>query len=231
MDAFVKQDDLEGLTDFVGRMPWSKKKALLIAVSLHQGQKDRGGKPYIEHLQYVAENSCTIRKSIFLTESSPTQIVDQYAVGVLHDSLEDVTIIMRTGSTHDRKKEFLPLNAKHLIKMGVPDRVVRAIELLTKNKNEVNLSREVDKSTPESSWEAYKPQIMPLLAPDSDVPRESQILGICAKIADNRHNADFTRLPRKAHFLPSTMIRCATYGMSAAALICRAYELEREPIN
>ena len=50
------------------------KKAMNIAVYLHNGQLDRGGYPYMHHLMHVAEQFTT---------------TDEVIVALLHDSVED----------------------------------------------------------------------------------------------------------------------------------------------
>ena len=57
---------------------WAEK-AEVLARSLHHGQKNKAGKPYIEHLEFVVEH---------LDDSTD----EMRAVAWLHDSVEDTAI-------------------------------------------------------------------------------------------------------------------------------------------
>ena len=57
---------------------WAEK-AEVLARCLHHGQKDKAGKPYIEHLEFVVEH---------LDDSTD----EMRAVAWLHDSVEDTAI-------------------------------------------------------------------------------------------------------------------------------------------
>jgi hypothetical protein len=82
------------------------EKAKCIARKMHNGQIDKVGEPYIEHLERVADE---------------LQSEDEKIVAWLHDIVEDT--------------EFSLSDLKH---GGFPDYIVKAINSISKRKNERN---------------------------------------------------------------------------------------------
>lgn len=78
-------------------------KAILLATTKHDGQKDKGGMPYILHPLKVMHYLKTDDQELM-------------AIAVLHDIIEDTDVTFQDLRNH-----------------GMTDRVVYAIKLLTKN--------------------------------------------------------------------------------------------------
>ena len=115
------------------------KKAMRLAFKAHEGQLDRANLPYVNHPLHIAE-----------------QMNDEYltCVALLHDTVED-------------SKGLVTIN--RLKKLGFPDKVVEAVELLTHkdNVNYIDYIKNLSKNE----------------------------LARIVKIADLEHNMDMTRLP------------------------------------
>lgn len=82
-----------------------------LATTLHAGQSDKSGRPYIGHAERVAD---------MVRNSGGTWVQEQAAW--LHDTIED------TQAT-----------AQYLLGRGVPGAVVNIVEALTHDKNEPNI--------------------------------------------------------------------------------------------
>lgn len=89
-------------------------KAISIASSAHEGEEDRGGKPYILHPLWVMDRVRHLGE-------------DSMIVGVLHDVVED------TDWTLDK-----------LIKEGFNQNVIHALSLLTHDKSEVPYEKYIE---------------------------------------------------------------------------------------
>lgn len=85
--------------------------AATIAALAHKGQKDKLGKPYIDHPHWVANDA--------QRQGLPVEAI---AAAWLHDVLEDTTL---TGA--------------RLLELGIPASVVEIVEALTHPKSESNL--------------------------------------------------------------------------------------------
>jgi len=93
------------------------KKAIEIAKSAHEGQVDKAGKPYFEHVQTVSELASEI--ILGWNEEYDDFLYQAKIVGYLHDVVED------TSHTID-----------DLWKFQVPTDCILAIETLTKSKGQ-----------------------------------------------------------------------------------------------
>lgn len=85
-------------------------KAFKIAVKAHEGQFDKGNKPYILHPVQVSMNFDNFKQK------------DYVIVSLLHDVVEDSNITLND-----------------LIKCGFSEDVIKAIKAITKNKDETYL--------------------------------------------------------------------------------------------
>lgn len=83
-------------------------KAYQLAATLHTGQVDKAGRPYIEHLSRV-----------FLRVQAAGGDVMQQIAALLHDSIEDGKV-----------------SASQLSWLGVPDEALYLIQTLTKSKSQ-----------------------------------------------------------------------------------------------
>jgi (p)ppGpp synthase/HD superfamily hydrolase len=83
-----------------------------IARQAHSGQKDKAGADYIEHPRRVAERF------------DPVTQPDEYATAWLHDVIEDT-----------------PISPEYLRASGIPQNVVEAVQLLTKDDREMDLDQ------------------------------------------------------------------------------------------
>jgi (p)ppGpp synthase/HD superfamily hydrolase len=111
--------------------------AIALARQVHQGQRDKAGKPYIEHVLRVVAS---------------LDAADDKIVGALHDVLEDSAY-----------------TAESLRRMGYPDRIVHAVECLTKRDGE--------------DYEHYIGRV------------KQDAIARRVKIADLKDNMDMARLP------------------------------------
>jgi (p)ppGpp synthase/HD superfamily hydrolase len=109
-----------------------------LAAQAHAGQVDQAGRPYIDHVRAV--------RDLLAGHGEAAQMA-----GVLHDVLEDTA-----------------LTAEELRRRGCPERVVAAVESVTRREGEAYL----------------------------DMVRRAAAdpLGRLVKLADNAHNSDETRL-------------------------------------
>lgn len=82
------------------------RRALMIARTAHEGQRDKAGQPYINH-------PCRVSQSRWC------QGTEEQVVALLHDVLEDSEI-----------------TAHELIVYGIPKRLVESIQCLTRQPNE-----------------------------------------------------------------------------------------------
>lgn len=89
-------------------------KAILIATLAHEGQFDKGGKPYILH-------PLTVMHKLDSTDE------DEQAAAVLHDVIEDCT-----GKTIKMPGGDKVISYRMLSEEGISDRAIEMIKLLTK---------------------------------------------------------------------------------------------------
>ncbi|GBQ85045.1 hypothetical protein AA14337_2979 [Acetobacter malorum DSM 14337] len=142
-----------------------------------------------------------------------TSSVHQYAVGMLHDSIEDATI------RGEGSGEVFRLCREDLLAMGLPTVVVEAVALLTKKDKPETDAAKVDRFDPLSLWHNYQKQISHLMSWDASTPAsESYVMALCAKIADNQHNKDLERLRHKDRAKPQNVARSAMYSISESFL-------------
>jgi len=88
-------------------------KAIKLARSAHEGQVDKAGKPYFEHIQAVSEKVSEIVLS--WNEEYDDFLIQAQIVSYLHDVVEDT-----------------PLSIDDLWKLQIPVECILAIETLTK---------------------------------------------------------------------------------------------------
>lgn len=89
-------------------------KAILIATLAHEGQFDKGGKPYILH-------PLTVMHKLDSADE------DEQAAAVLHDVIEDCT-----GKTIKMPGGDKVISYRMLAEEGISDRAIEMIKLLTK---------------------------------------------------------------------------------------------------
>ncbi|MDD6879463.1 MAG: GTP pyrophosphokinase [bacterium] len=87
--------------EFIREIEDNYKKATMLANLFFKDKKDKGGFPYLGHLQYV---------------SNSFEDEEHKIVGMLHDIIED-TVVSKTI----------------LYELGFSDKVIEAIDVLTKN--------------------------------------------------------------------------------------------------
>jgi guanosine-3',5'-bis(diphosphate) 3'-pyrophosphohydrolase len=92
-------------------------KAIETAKSAHEGQADKAGKPYFEHVQTVAENVSEIIRS--WNEEYDDFLIQAQIVSYLHDVVEDTA-----------------LTIDDLWKLRIPVECILAIELITKSEDQ-----------------------------------------------------------------------------------------------
>lgn len=133
-------------------MKWDTEAALLLARYAHLGQVDKAGVPYIRHPQRVAAYLGDFATEAYgLTD--PLEIQDAVQAALLHDVIEDT-----------------PLTEEMLLQLGVPERIVGYVVLLTRK----------DGQSPEDYYRAIA------------VERVARAV----KLADIDDNADPKRLAR-----------------------------------
>lgn len=123
--------------EFIKSLKDNYKKATMLANLFFEHKKDKGGYPYLGHLNYVS--------SAFSDE-------DHRVVGLLHDIIED-TLVSKTI----------------LLELGFSEKVVNAIDILTRNDEE------------------YYSYI-------NKIAESNNSLAIDIKLKDLEHNMDISRI-------------------------------------
>ena len=91
------------------------EQALDLAATAHEGQRDKSGAPYIDHLRRVSAGAMRYAKEL----GDPVVVQLSGIVGALHDIIEDT-----------------PNDRSSLSQRGVPQQAIEVIELLTHARGE-----------------------------------------------------------------------------------------------
>lgn len=91
--------------------------AKALAAEAHQGQVDKAGRPYFEHVRAVAQNTIDLL-SLYGRGLTPAEMDAVVMAAYLHDVVEDT-----------------PLTFEDLAKQGFPASVIEIVRLLTRDRS------------------------------------------------------------------------------------------------